>query len=63
MRDEGKQYAHRMRDAGVDVTLRRYDGAIHGIFQMSRFTKIGARILDDCVAALRAAIGPPNERN
>ena len=59
LRDEGKQYAHRMRDAGVDVTLRRYDGAIHGIFQMSRFTTIGARMLDDCVAALRAAIGPP----
>jgi acetyl esterase len=60
LRDEGKQYAHRMRDAGVDVILRRYDGAIHGIFQMSRFTRIGARMLDDCVAALRAAIGPPN---
>jgi acetyl esterase len=58
LRDEGKQYAHRMRDAGVDVTLRRYDGAVHGIFQMSRFTKIGARILDDCVDALRAALGP-----
>jgi acetyl esterase len=56
LRDEGKQYAHRMRDAGVDVTLRRYDGAIHGVFQMSRFAAIGARMLDDSVAALRAAI-------
>jgi acetyl esterase/lipase len=60
LRDEGKQYAHRMRDANVDVTLRRYDGAIHGVFQMSRFTAIGARMLDDCVDALRAAIGPSN---
>ncbi len=60
LRDEGKQYAHRMRDAGVDVTLRRYDGAIHGIFQMSRFTQIGARILDDCADALRRAIGAPS---
>jgi acetyl esterase len=57
--DEGKRYAHRMRDAGIDVTLRRYDGAVHGVFQMSRFTAIGARVLDDCVAALRAAIGTP----
>ena len=55
--DDGKQYAHRMRDAGVDVTLQRYDGAIHGILQMSRFTKIGARMLEDCAAALGAAIG------
>jgi acetyl esterase len=59
LRDEGKQYAHRMRDAGIDVTLRRYDGAVHGVFQMSRFTAIGARVLDDCVVALRAAIGTP----
>jgi acetyl esterase len=59
LRDEGKQYAHRMRDAGIDVTLRRYDGAIHGVFQMSRFTAVGARLLDDCVDALRAAIGTP----
>ena len=51
--DDGKQYAHRMRDAGVDVTLQRYDGAIHGIFQMSRFTKIGARMLEDCVGRPR----------
>jgi acetyl esterase len=57
LRDEGKQYAHRLRDAGVDAKLKRYDGAIHGIFQMSRFTEIGARMLDDCVGALRAAIG------
>ena len=35
------------------------DGAVHGIFQMSRFTAIGARLLDDCVDALRAAIGTP----
>ena len=59
LRDEGKQYALRMRDAGIDVTVRRYDGAIHGVFQMSRFTAIGARVLDDCVDALRGAIGSP----
>jgi acetyl esterase len=60
LRDEGKQYAHRMRDAGVDVVLQRYDGAIHGIFQMSRFTRIGARILGDCADALRRAVGTPS---
>jgi len=63
LRDEGKQYAHRMRDAGVDVTLRRYDGAIHGVFQMSRFTAIGRRMLDDCVDALRPAIGTDLSRS
>jgi acetyl esterase len=53
LRDEGEAYADALRQAGVEVDLRRYDGLIHGFFGLGPVSPAShAAVLDGC-AALR----------
>ncbi|MFX0577538.1 alpha/beta hydrolase [Nocardia nepalensis] len=48
LRDEGEEYGRRLRDAGVDTVVIRYDGQFHGFFSMAE------NLLDAKVAADQA---------
>jgi acetyl esterase len=57
LRDEGKAYAQRLLDAGVDVEYRNYDSLIHGFISMAGVIREAGRAFDDAVAALRIGLG------
>jgi acetyl esterase len=56
LRDEGEAYAARLREEGVQVDSKRYDGLIHGSFQMAGVLNRGSEMLDDAAAQLRRTL-------
>ena len=54
LRDEGEAYARRMQEAGVPVTLTRYEGMIHPFLHFTGVTPSAHKTLDQIAAAIRA---------
>lgn len=57
LRDEGEDYAARLGKAGVDTTLIRYDGLIHGFFSQGRLFDATQAVVDETCKALHVALG------
>jgi acetyl esterase len=55
LRDEGEAYAARLREAGIGVDVRRYDGVIHGFFGMTELLPQAREALAQAASNLRRA--------
>jgi acetyl esterase len=53
LRDEGELYGHRLREAGVEATVSRYDGAGHGFVQHFSWVPEFARVFQETADFLR----------
>jgi acetyl esterase len=55
LRDEGETYAQRLREAGVAVQAKRYNGMIHGFFNMTGVIDQSKAAVSEAATALAAA--------
>ena len=57
LRDEGRQYAERLNEAGVTVEFVEYEGMVHGFAFMAGAFRQGVELLDRIGQASRSAFG------
>ncbi len=57
LKDEGTQYAERLKEAGVPVVFKEFKGMIHVFFQMPKLLKKAREAQDLVASELRTAFG------
>jgi acetyl esterase len=63
LRDEGEEYAARLREAGVRVSAHRQAGLIHAFFNTIGFGRAGREAVLEAAGALRVGLAPGGERS
>ena len=61
LRNEGEEYAARLRGAGVRVSLRRHAGLIHAFFNTIGFGRAGREAVLEAAGALRVGLAAGGE--
>jgi acetyl esterase len=56
LRDEGEEYAARMREEGVRVSLRRYSSLIHSFANMTAFSRSARAAMFEVAGAMRMGL-------
>jgi acetyl esterase len=56
LRDEGEAYARRLEDAGTPVTMRRFDGMLHGFVRFTAVFDSAGVALDEIGVFARATV-------
>ncbi|HEX8983665.1 MAG TPA: alpha/beta hydrolase [Ktedonobacterales bacterium] len=59
LRDEGEQYAGRLRAEGISVTLRRYDDLAHGFLHHDAVVERARQGKEETIATIRAMAHAP----
>ena len=62
LRDDGRAYADRLREAGVPVKYRCYYGMIHGFFWMLGVLDQARDLMDEVGQEVRQALGSASPR-
>ncbi|MGY1709537.1 alpha/beta hydrolase [Geodermatophilus sp. SYSU D00758] len=57
LHDDGAKYAERLREAGVPVTLQRYEGQIHGLFWLGGMCGRYQTLVEDIAREVKGALG------
>lgn len=57
LRDEGEAYGRRLQSVGVETTVLRFDGMIHGFYAMRDLFPDAATAIDRSAGFLRGTLG------